>query len=282
MSKFLFSALSAAFCLFPAAPSIAAAAFELGAGDLAPAVTFGAEGRLTPDEFARRNHLDAGDVRRRHAASGVVRCGSVRGAGQITLSDDVITTAAHVFYDQNGKLRASGSTCVFIAEVAGEESTTLIEVGTIIAGTTTPYRDAAVHDWAVAKLARPLHGALPYGLAREAHSDAPIRFAARGHSDWGAGAGISLEACRLRQALDLGAEGTREFAFDCAAGLGASGAALLTPGGSNLVAVFVGFRSANPDRGFAFSPDHYNFAVTVEGAFRRAVERVAGAEAAGL
>ena len=107
-----------------------------------------------------------------------------------------------------------------------------------------------------------------------------MRFAARGHVDWGGGEAMSLEACRLRLALDIGAEGTREFAFDCEAGLGASGAGLLTPGGADLVAIFVGFRSAAPDRGQAFSPDHYNFAVTVEGAFRRAVERTAGAGAA--
>ena len=41
------------------------------------------------------------------------------------------------------------------------------------------------------------------------------------------------------------------------------------------MAIFVGYRSVAPDQALPFSPTHYNFAVTVEGAFRRAVERQA-------
>ena len=87
---------------------------------------------------------------------------------------------------------------------------------------------------------------------------------------------MSVETCRLHDVLAKGAEGTREFSFDCDAGVGASGGALLSSGGGRLLAVFVGYRSIAPDRTLPFSPQHYNFAVTLEGAFRRAVETAAG------
>ena len=46
-----------------------------------------------------------------------------------------------------------------------------------------------------------------------------------------------------------------------------------------VMAVFVGYRSVAPDEPLPFSARHYNFAVTVEGAFRRAVELQAALEA---
>ena len=157
------------------------------------------------------------------------------------------------------------------------EISTAIDVHGVIAGSTDPYHASPVHDWAVAKLARPLREAEPYALAPLARraSQAPALFVARGAIDWGAGRETSMQACRLREGLETGAEGTREFSFDCAAGIGASGAGLLEPGGGGLMAIFVGFRSVAPDEPLPFSADHYNFAVTVEGAFRRAVERQA-------
>jgi len=276
--------LVGAFCLVAGPESKAGAA---GSSNLAPqagwaivpVVVFGDKARLTSEEFARQNHLDAEDVRRRHAASGVVQCGNARGAGQLTLADNVITTAAHVFYDERGALRGDSAHCLFSARVGDEDVTTAIDVGSIVAGSADPYARPPVHDWAVARLMRPLRGATPYALGASAQARQDIQFVARGHSDWGSGSAMSLQACRLRDALDAGAEGTREFSFDCDAGLGASGGALLNPAGARLLAVFVGFRSLAPDRPMAFSPQHFNFAVTLEGAFRRAVETAAGGAA---
>lgn len=242
-------------------------------------VVFGAETRQTLEGFARRNHLDLAALERRHAASGVIHCGNARGAGQLTLADNVVTTAAHVFYDEAGAMRADAAHCAFTATVEGREFSVPVDAKSIVAGTTDPYATAAAHDWAVARLTRAVPGVAPYGLGDPA-SNLPIRFAARGHSDWGAGRELSLEACRLRDNLSSGQEGTREFAFDCAAGVGASGGALLDAEGDKLLAVFVGFRSVAADQRLAFSPFNYNFAVTVEGAFRRAVVEAAGVRTA--
>jgi hypothetical protein len=275
---------SAVLCLLAGAESKAGPPLPPGlareaAPPIEPVVVFGADGRQTVEQFARAHRLDAGELRRRHAASGLIRCGNARGAGQLTLADTVVTTAAHVLFDEAGRPRADSAHCVFMVEVGREEIVTSIDVASIEAGTRAPYRESAVHDWAVARLKRPLKEATPYELGASAGAG-PARFVARGHVDWGDGREMSIEACRMRDALESGAEGTREFAFDCAAGLGASGAALLDPTGARLMAIFVGFRSAEPDARLPFSPRNYNFAVTLEGAFRRAVEVAAAAETA--
>jgi hypothetical protein len=244
-----------------------------------PVVVFGVDSRETVEAYARDHRLDPARERRLHAASGLIRCGNARGAGQLTLTDDVVTTAAHVFFNESGGLRADSAHCQFIVEADGEEITTAIDVGSIVAGSTNPYNENAVHDWAVARLRRPLREATPYPLGAP-EGGAPILFVARGHSDWGGARAMSEENCRMRDTLDTGAEGTREFSFDCAAGVGASGGGLMNETGSRLLAIFVGYRSIAPEKHLAFSPRNYNFAVTIEGAFRRAILDTAALERA--
>ena len=262
-----------------AAPVDALSAASINLLPTTPVVVFGPDARLSIQDFATRNHLDAASVARNHAASGVIHCGIARGAGQLTLTDNVITTAAHVFFDEHGELRGDRGHCVFTAIVSGQEVTTAIDVSSIVAGDKQPYAHPAVHDWAVARLMRPIVGAAPYALGPSAQAGSAIEFVARGHSDWGGGKAMSLEDCKLRDLLSTGGEGTREFSFDCDAGVGASGGALLAPG-NKLLGVFVGYRSIAPDQAMPFSTQHYNFAVSVDGAFRKAVETVAATPAA--
>jgi Trypsin-like peptidase domain len=278
------AAIASGFCFFACAEAEAVPALPLDMQALrvlpvAPVVVFGAHPRLTAEQFASENHLDLGDVKRRHAASGVIHCGNARGAGQLTLTDSVITTAAHVLFDEHGQLRGDNAHCFFTATVADQEVTTAIDMASVVSGNKDPYSKPAVHDWAVARLLRPVKGATPYGLGAPAQAAEDIRFVARGHSDWGSGRIMSMENCRLHDALSSGAEGTREFSFDCDAGVGASGGAVLNASGGRLLAVFVGYRSVAPDNTMPFSAQHYNFAVTLEGAFRRAVEAAAGGSA---
>jgi hypothetical protein len=272
--------VASGFCFFACLGANAEPARPLDAGasrflPVTPVVVFGDHPRLTVAEFADENHLNLSDVKRRHAASGVIHCGNARGAGQLTLADNVITTAAHVLYDEHGELRGDSAHCFFTATVGDQDVTTAIDMATVVSGNSEPYAKPAVHDWAVARLLRPVKGATPYGLGSAAQPSQDIRFVARGHSDWGAGQLMSMENCRLHDVLSSGAEGTREIAFDCDAGVGASGGALLNASGGRLLAVFVGYRSIAPDRTMPFSMQHYNFAVTIEGAFRRAVETAA-------
>lgn len=252
----------------PTGRSVAAAA-------TIPVVVFGQDARRLPRAFAEGHSLDTAEVVRSHVASGLIQCGNAHGAGQLTLTDDVVTTAAHVFYDENGVPRSR--VCTFDIVYNGHDLRVPIDMESIVAGSTKPYDVAVAHDWAVARLTHSISGVRPYGIAGNIHSDEPVTFVARGHIDWGEARQMSMQDCLLHDQLSQGEEGTREFAFDCDTGDGASGGALMFDNDhSRIGAILVGWRSNHPFRAIPFSKTHYNFAVTLEGAFRRAVYAAAG------
>ncbi len=233
-------------------------------------LVFGKNSRRSAEDFATEQKLNVKQLKRAHAASGLVECGEAHGAGQLTLVGDVITTAAHVFFDEKGEPRAKN--CTFAIELDGQPIRVPVDLSSIKSGSTNPYAYPAVHDWAVAKLTKSVTDVTPYQLADSVQAQAPVEFVARGHIDWGDGRRMSMEACHLHDQLSAGQEGTREFAFDCETGDGASGGAVLMGDDQMQVgAILVGWRSNKPYRAVPFSPTHYNFAVSIEGAFRTAV-----------
>ena len=238
-----------------------------------PVVAFGTSGRKTADVFASEHGADAQALKRTYAASGLITCGDAHGAGQLTEATNVVTTAAHVLFDEDGKPRAP--VCIFSLVSEGKPIRVPVDLSTVVAGSRKPYSVQAVHDWAVVKLERPIDGVAPYQLAETVAVNKDVLFAARGHFDWGNGRAMSLEACRLQAQLNKGAEGTREFAFDCETGDGASGGAVLLGDDGHIGAILVGWRSNSPTKLVPFSPMHYNFVVSVEGAFREAVQTAA-------
>ena len=269
--------------LAAAAPPALAAPFSLAPpadhdhqGSIVPVVVFGQNSRRPPEAFAEEHGLDPAEVTREHVASGLIQCGNAHGAGQLTLTDDVVTTAAHVFYDENGVPRSRA--CSFDVTVEGREVQMPVDLATVVAGSTNPYDVAVTHDWAVARLQHPLYGVKPYGLAYDIHDSEPVTFVARGHIDWGGARQLSMQDCLLHDQLSPTAEeGTREFSFDCDTGDGASGGALMFDRDhSRIGAILVGWRSNKPFKAVPFSRTHYNFAVTMEGAFRQAVLAAAG------
>lgn len=246
-----------------------------GPAMIIPVVVFGRDSRRPAPAFAVEHRLDPSEMTREHVASGLIQCGNAHGAGQLTLTDDVVTTAAHVLYDENGLPRARS--CNFDIMIDGRESQVPIDMTSVIAGSTKPYDVAVAHDWAVARLTRPLSGVKPYGIAADIHADEPVTFVARGHIDWGGAKNMSMQDCLLHDQLSTGDEGTREFSFDCDTGDGASGGALMFDRDySRIGAILVGWRSNRPFKAVPFSRTHYNFAVTMEGAFRQAVYAAAG------
>lgn len=235
-----------------------------------PIVVFGKNSRRSVEEFAVTNQLDPNELKDRFTASGLVECGVAHGAGQLTLADDVVTTAAHVFFDERGVARAKS--CSFVIESGRKQVRVPIDLSSIVAGSKDPYAIAAVNDWAVAKLTRPIVGVTPYSLAGAAKPDTRVGFVARGHIDWGNGRKLSMEKCQLHDQTSVGPEGTREFSFDCETGDGASGGAVVTDDLAPAIgAILVGWRSNKPFRSAPFSRTHYNFVVTIEGAFKKAV-----------
>jgi hypothetical protein len=249
-------------------------------GNASPAVQrivlFEHDGRETADQFALDHKIDAADVRRGHEASGLLMCGHAHGAAQLTETHDVITTAAHIFYDEQGHLRAPA--CVYYYQIGKNPFSERIEMSAVVAGSRDPYHEDAAQDWAVARLDHPLAGVKPYRLAARLKDDAAVQFVARGHMDFGRGITTSYESCRTHGVVGESADGTRNLAIDCATAEGSSGGALMAveadaaagePG--SLCGVLVGYRSIDPLHPRPFSLQHYNFVVSVEGAFRAAV-----------
>lgn len=243
-----------------------------GAGAMVPTkvLVLGSERRASAEQYAAKNKLDVSTLKRAHAASGLVTCGRAHGAGQLTVANDVITTAAHVFLDERGAHRSRA--CYFVTDIEGRKRRIPIDMGAIVAGSARPYAAKAVNDWAVARLAQPLGEVEPYDLAEQIAVDQPVEFVARGHSDWRDAETMSFEACRLRAQTNQVKGGTREFAFDCGTGDGASGGAVLAGEQRlRLGAILVGWRSDDPSRIGSYSQNNYNFVVSIEGPFREAV-----------
>jgi hypothetical protein len=242
------------------------------AAALAPTkvLVLGSEHRASAEQFAASHKLDARTLRETHAASGLIQCGRAHGAGQLTLTNNVITTAAHVFLDERGARRARA--CYFVTDVDGRKKRVAIDMRSIVVGASRPYSVKAVNDWAVARLTQPLDGVTPYDLAESIAVDQRVEFVSRGHSDWRNAETMSFEACKLRAQTNQMKNGSREFAFDCGTGDGASGGAVLLGDESRrLGAILVGWRSSDPARVSPYSDSNYNFVVSVEGAFRKAV-----------
>jgi len=223
-----------------------------------PAVSMDIDRRTPGDSIAGNGRIRKNA---RFGASGLVRCGGAVGTAQLTLRADIITTAAHVLIGTDGQPRAS---CTFQSTAGGAPVN--IETRSIRAGSRNPMSDAATRDWAVAQLASPLQGVTPYGVAPSGTKPGGVFMIAGGNKRPDA---IGAENCSARGILAASPEGVREFAIDCSAAPGSSGAALTS--GHNVVGIYVGYRSSDPTRAQAFSSTHYNFAITLEGSFRRAL-----------
>jgi hypothetical protein len=225
--------------------------------------------RVDPASYARQAGFTAGELQSRFGASGLVRCGKAVGTGQLTLARDVITTAAHVFIAPGGKLR--NDRCTFeLAHVP--EMRIEIDMSSIVSGSPKPMEDRATLDWAVARLSTKIEKIAPYSIAGSPALPSPVTMFGGGN---GPAARLGVEQCSTRRVTATAPEGIREVAFDCSADHGGSGAALLNENGE-MIGIFVGYRSVNAAAAMPFSDIHYNFAITVEGPFRRALLQAAG------
>lgn len=217
-------------------------------------VVIGHDGRVPLDQSALK----------RYAATGIVECGGVRGIGQVT-GGDVVSSAAHVFFDEEGRSRASRGACVFIADTPEGRRTVPLAPDAKLCGSSSPYGAAGRHDWAMARLARPLSGVRPYEIGGRVGEGDSIAVVA--YED-----GVkTVQVCRVRDVV-TGPSGARELRTDCTGFDGMSGAAYLTVGRApKVVGVHVGFRSADPDRTADYSDRHYTFGAAIGDVFRRAL-----------
>jgi hypothetical protein len=194
-------------------------------------------------------------------ATGLVRCGNTVGTAQLVLRRDIIVTAAHVFFGAGGH-----GDCVFVPRMGSGESIA-IDSASIRAGSHAPLSQAATSDWAVARLVAPVPTATPYVLAAQASQLGAVTLCAAGN---GGPTQFGAENCTVRSVIKTAADGVRELAIDCSGSPGGSGGAVIGTNGA-IAGIYVGDRSTNPSEAQPFSKTHYNFAITIEGAFRRAL-----------
>lgn len=199
------------------------------------------------------------------SATGLIRCGAAVGTGQLTVRNDVITTAAHVLIDQDGRKRTG---CVFEPTMKGEGAVPL-DAASIRTGSKMPLAEHATKDWAVARLAAPIKGVNAYAVG-SASAPGNIMMCAGGNREFAA---MGTEKCAIRRVIGTSSDGIREVAIDCNAGPGSSGAALIS--GTKVVGIYVGYRSSNPEKAQAFSDTHYNFGISIDGPFRQALYNAA-------
>lgn len=243
--------------------SVALALVGTTAGEAAERrVVVGHDGRVGARLAAVALAASQAELAMRYAATGVIECGGVRGIGQITGRGDVVTSAAHVFFDESGRSRAESGRCLF-RTASGTEIGLTPDASSC--GSSRPYEASGRHDWAVARLERPLEGVRPYRLGGTPRIGQEVTVVGYEHGE------ATWDFCRVRDVV-AGAGGGVEIRTDCVGVDGLSGAAYLTREAKPAVlGVHVGFRSRQPDATLAYAEDHYTFGAAIGGAFGRAV-----------
>lgn len=116
----------------------------------------GAEERMTFQQYADSKGLSVEAVERQFSATGTIKCeGRGEGTAQLTNSNSVITTARHIFYDDNCR-RAKNLACKLYLYKNGNSYDTPIPVdlSTLIVGPCSPSLSGD-SDWAVVRLKKP-------------------------------------------------------------------------------------------------------------------------------
>ncbi|GGE27241.1 hypothetical protein GCM10007276_00520 [Agaricicola taiwanensis] len=233
---------------------------------------------MTLADFAAKQGESQASAEKRFGATGIVTCGTTHSTAQLTIRADVITTAAHAFYDRRGRLRANPGDCVFTILEGAKVQAIKIRTGSLRVGSVDPYAEPGVKDWAVARLSQPVQGATPYQIA-PLSTPGSIFLVANRHEGWVHDGMKAIEACAIRQAARRIANAPRELAIDCSTGQGASGSALMLPGApGSMIGIYVGWRSSHPQAAGPYAPNHLNYGLAIEGAFRTAIEATVAPE----
>ncbi|NGX94112.1 MAG: protein kinase, partial [Candidatus Afipia apatlaquensis] len=129
-----------------------------------PSVSLIQNKRESENEFADRTGQSILAIKDRFAATGVLSCPWGNGTAQLTGASNIITTAAHVFYDRTADTctpRAALGQCVFETETS--KGRVSARVGSLVAaGWKCPTLPHHRNDWAVARLERAINTVKPY------------------------------------------------------------------------------------------------------------------------
>jgi hypothetical protein len=228
---------------------------------------------LFPD-YARRKNLKIAEVDSRFNATGIVYCGGQQGTGQVTGNRLTITSARHLFFDDNCK-PYPGDNCFFALR---NDRVEILRIPIDKAGLRTGECFNDNEDWAIATLKIAVPKEInPYSIAKETIVAEPgVNLTqVSGYSDNfhpEKGKPRYITECKVR---DFGRSNGNPIESDCDAGPGASGSAQLvesTPGDFKLVAIHVG-TSVDAYDGMPYNADKYfNVSIPINKAFKAALD----------
>jgi len=135
----------------------------------------GNDPRKTYDEWARElalkteKSVSVDKIYEKHAATGRLMCPpDFPTTANLVIKNNVIVTAAHAFYGEDGKPRFDKPPRIckfYVMKKSGDqdpEEIYEVDLSTLREGSKNPYKTKTELDWAVVKLKRPVNGVEPY------------------------------------------------------------------------------------------------------------------------
>jgi len=201
------------------------------------------DNRRTEGEYAADRGLPIERIAALYAATGRLTCAKAAGTAQVTHRRDIITTAAHIFFDDDCNLNSDPNGCRFETKVDGvsfQSNVTLFRKGDWCNNTRSTKTKSwylTVGDWAVMRLESPLPQQVqPYKIGEFVQPKETVTFASSGSSDFMV---KHLGDCRILNVVAL--DGVPySVSSNCDYGPGSSGGALLRRDNFEIVAIAVG------------------------------------------
>jgi hypothetical protein len=202
-----------------------------------------AKRRMTEEAYAKANVLSPSDVRKRFAASGVLRCPGGASSAQVTGARDVITTVAHAFRDACNP-PVSPDKCILEYYLGAERRSIPLSSALWVGACSDGARIGGRADWAVAKLAFPAD-VTPYEVYEQPETLVELEpvmavvgydIEATGKTDKYGPFNKTIQECQIRDAKDV-----QTFETDCEFEFGASGSAVFRRWGQRMTMLGVVF-----------------------------------------
>lgn len=198
---------------------------------------------MTEEAYAKTNGFSPDEVRRRFAASGVLRCPGGASSAQVTGARDVITTVAHAFRDVC-KTHTSPDKCIFEYYLGAERRAIPLSSALWMGSCDDTAPRQGRGDWAVARLALPAD-VTPYEFSEQAETLVELErilavvgydIEATGKTDEDGPFNKTMQECQIRDVRDW-----QTFETNCEFEFGASGSAVFRRWGQRMVMLGVVF-----------------------------------------
>lgn len=206
--------------------------------------------RRTLEKFAEEEQEPVERVYEKYAFAGQLVCGGYSGSVNLTVKGDVITTAAHCFYDENGRRRGRpGSKCVARFKKGPNETIDEYEIdeSTLKVGRTKRSAGPQTQDWAVVKLKKLVSGIEPIKIPqadKEGISKGQIVLAVSGpQTDHTEGKDMLSAPNLIHRCVTKTIVADRSARTTCALGGGGSGSAMIQENGMNPFLLGIGVNS---------------------------------------